>query len=158
TKLNVMKKPRLLAAECFLVSISGAYAQVSYGLKAGVNLANLTISGDIEDVLEPSLMAGFHAGEFVNFDVAENFSVQPELWYSSSGAEYEYEDEEEFGSGKLKVGYLNLPVMAQYQVVEGLYVEAGPQIGLLLSAKDEFEGDEEDIKDDVKDLDFGLGF
>ncbi|MBT8312552.1 MAG: outer membrane beta-barrel protein, partial [Flavobacteriaceae bacterium] len=45
-----------------------------------------------------------------------------------------------------------------YYVAEGFSLQAGPQIGFLLSATDEFEGEEEDIKDFLKGTDFGVNF
>ena len=53
--------------------------------------------------------------------------------------------------------------MAKFYVGEGFSLEAGPQIGLLMSAKDEydftgtaFKSEEDDIKEFVKDIDFGI--
>ena len=47
--------------------------------------------------------------------------------------------------------------MAQFQVADGFSIEAGPQIGFLLSAKAEAEGEEVDLKDFVKGLDLAAG-
>ncbi len=79
--------------------------------------------------------------------VSDMFAVQPELIYSSQGSDYEESDEGFDFSGTVKLDYLNIPVMAKYYVAEGFSVEAGPQVGFLLSAKDEYDGGEEDIKD-----------
>src|SRR5690606_10497575 len=48
--------------------------------------------------------------------------------------------------------YISLPVLAKYTIFEGFSVEAGPQIGFLISAKLE----DEDVKDGYKSVDFGL--
>lgn len=155
-----MKKSLLIAVTCLLTGISGAYAQLSYGIKAGLNIASLNASGDDGDV---SSQAGFYGGAFVNFSVAEKFSIQPELLYSMQGAKLgEGEVEGVTVSAKQKLDYLNLPVMAQYQVADGLYLEAGPQLGFLLSAETTVEGNgvknTVDSKDAFKSIDFGLGF
>jgi hypothetical protein len=55
--------------------------------------------------------------------------------------------------------------MAKYYIIDGLSAELGPQIGVLISAKDEYdetyEGESESGEDDVKDfyntLDIGIG-
>lgn len=47
--------------------------------------------------------------------------------------------------------------MAQFQVADGFSIEVGPQFGFLMSAKVELDGEEEDIKDDVKGLDLAAG-
>ena len=50
--------------------------------------------------------------------------------------------------------------MAKIKVIDELYVQAGPQIGFLVSATDEFEspGDsgKEDIKDRLNNIDIGV--
>src|SRR3546814_3360456 len=63
-------------------------------------------------------------------------------------------------SWKQKLSYLSLPVLARYQLVEGLRLEVGPQVGLLLSAKSVVDMGGEEVEDDIKDntesIDFGL--
>ncbi|WAC03840.1 porin family protein [Lacinutrix neustonica] len=89
--------------------------------------------------------------------------------YSAQGAASEY-TEDFFGQEikyetKTKLDYLNLPIMAKYYVAEGLSIEAGPQVGFLISAKSEVEAtsegesasDEGDVKDSFKSIDFGAG-
>lgn len=150
-----MKKTMLIAG-LFLVGMGGAFAQVNYGVKAGVNFANVHLSEDVEDS-DPSILTGFHAGVFINTELAENFSVQPELFYSAVGSKLLEEGDASF---KLKTSYLSLPVLAQYQFFDGFRLELGPQVGLLLSSKNELKGTEEDYEEDVKDdtesIDFGL--
>jgi len=48
--------------------------------------------------------------------------------------------------------------MAKYYVADGFSLEAGPQIGLLVSTTDEYEDEEDDIKDFLKSTDFGINF
>ncbi len=135
-----------------------------FGVKAGLNMANL--GGDIEDA---DMMMGFHVGGFAEIMLTDEFAVQPELLYSMQGAKSEYS--ESFGGldfnveEKLKLSYINIPIMAKYYVTESFNIHAGPQVGFLLSAKAEYEmsgagaseSGDEDVKDDFKSIDFGLG-
>ena len=54
--------------------------------------------------------------------------------------------------------FINIPVMAQYNTPSGFYVEAGPQLGFLLSAKAKEDGESEDIKDFLNSTNFGASF
>ncbi len=55
---------------------------------------------------------------------------------------------------KFKFNYINIPILARYNITEMISIHAGPQFGLLLSADLEDEdGDQLDIKDDIKGLD-----
>jgi len=138
-----------------LLSIVLVNAQnVEFGAKAGVNFAS--INGD--DTEEFDMRTSFHIGAVAEFLFSERFSLQPELIYSSQGAKMS----DEGFDFTIKLNYINLPIMAKYYVTEGLSLEAGPQFGLLLSAKveSEFDGEseEEDIKDELNDFDFGINF
>ena len=48
--------------------------------------------------------------------------------------------------------------MAKYYVAEGFSLEAGPQIGFLMSAKLKGDGEDLDIKDESNSTDFGFNF
>jgi len=155
-----MKKIILSAMAVFAFGFMNAQ-EVSFGAKAGLNIANL--SGDVEDT--ESLM-GLHVGAFAEINFSERFSFQPELLYSMQGAKME---ESELGvtmESKLKLGYINLPLMVKFYAAENFFLEAGPQVGFLMSAKSEWEtsgggaslSGDEDVKDDFKSIDFGLNF
>lgn len=115
-------------------------AQVKFGAKAALNVATLT--GDTEGA---SSLIGFQIGGFAEIKVSEKFAIQPELMYSAQGSSY---DE----GGDDKFDYLNIPVMAKFYVADAFSLEAGPQIGFLLSAK----SDGTDVKDFITSTDFGL--
>lgn len=166
-----MKRILLTVAAVFAINFMNAQ-EVKYGVKAGLNIS--TFSGDISDFADVKSKAGFHVGGFAEFKLTDKFSIQPELLYSTQGTKTEmtYSDEVSFNHRKdnLKFGYLNLPIMAKYYVIEGLSIEAGPQVGFLLSAKNEYratasfygeelsDSDEIDIKDNYKKIDFGFNF
>lgn len=139
--------------------------EVKFGAKAGLNLAS--IGGDETD--DNKSKVGFHIGGVAEVMFSDKFSVQPELVYSVQGAKAEY-TEELFGeevnyTDKLKLNYINLPIMAKYYVAEGFSIEAGPQVGFLISAEQEseasFDGETESETTDVKEftsgIDLGVG-
>jgi hypothetical protein len=149
-----MKKLILFVALAIFV-IANSNAQINFGAKAGVNFA--TITGDDVDIFDGR--TAFHVGVVAEIVISETFSFQPELLYSAQGADY---SDDEF-EGTFKLDYLNIPLMAKFYVGEGFSLEAGPQVGFLMSAKDEydftgtaFKSEEEDIKEFVKDIDFGI--
>lgn len=148
-----MKKTILLVAVA-LIGFNANAQSVDFGVKAGVNFAS--VSGDDTDDLKSR--TGFHFGVTAGLAVSDNFSVQSGLIYSQQGAEYEAS---EGYDGSYKLDYLNIPVMARFQVADGFSVEAGPQIGFLLSANEEYSSDgdsgEEDIKDFIKSTDIAVG-
>lgn len=155
-----MKKLLLFTAIAVFAFSTAHSQEIRFGVKAGVNFANMSVKPD--DGMSFDSRTSFHIGGLVEIPVTDKFSVQPELLYSSVGAKYK-EDDPFFGDMELtyKLSYISIPVMAKYYVVDGLALEAGPQFGFLASAKGEVEvGGEsvsEDIKDQFKSLDIGLG-
>ena len=152
-----MKKFFLTAAAVFAFSFANAQ-DVKFGAKAGLNISSIT-GDDTEDL---SSKIGFQVGGFAEIKISDKFAIQPELLYSAQGAkaEYTYEDydvdTETFfdvtEKSTIKLAYLNIPVMAKYYVTEGFSLEAGPQIGFLMSAKE----DSEDRKEFLNSTDFGF--
>ena len=133
----------------FAFGIAAASAQdLSFGAKAGVNLANL--KPDLDDA---STRTSFHLGAVAEIGISDQFSVQPELLYSEQGAKDDSDDDE-----VVRTNYLTLPIMAKYYLTDGLCIEAGPQIGFLLTAEVEDDGDTIDLKDNTKNTDIGLAF
>ena len=149
----------------------------SFGPKAGVNFA--TLNGDIEDA---EMKVGFHIGGAAEYMFNENMGLQAELLFSLQGAKNEYTENSSVGGvsyylkeeEKIKLSYINIPVMFKYYIVDGFNVEVGPQVGILVSAKSEYEFEERitsggntttesgsaeiDIDDEVSSVDFGLNF
>ena len=159
-----MKKLLLLTMLAVgFVSMSNAQG-IKVGAKAGLNLS--TINGD--DLDDAESLIGFHLGAVAEISIADKFSFQPELLFSTQGVKFEESGEGYTYESKTKLNYLNIPLMAKFYIIEGLSIEAGPQVGFLMSAKakgeetDSFGGVtetfeyDEDIKDDIKGTDIGI--
>ncbi|MCW5516339.1 porin family protein [Muriicola sp. Z0-33] len=141
-----MKKALLTMTIVMFISFAAAAQDINIGAKAGLNLA--TLKPDLND---PAVRTSFHLGGVVEIPLLDELSLQPELFYSSQGVKDESDDDEE-----VRLNYLSIPVLAKYYVAEGLSIEAGPQIGFLLSAEVEDNGDTTDLKDTTKSTDFGF--
>ncbi|WP_395043783.1 porin family protein [Flavobacterium sp.] len=124
----MIKKP--ISVVLFLLFISNCYSQKSelmkLGLKAGINYANYTGTDVTTDAI-----TNFHAGLVLEVKVLKNFSLQPELLYSSQGAELNT-----LGNQfKNELGYISIPVVAKFYLSDGLSLELGPQASFLLSER-----------------------
>lgn len=108
---------------------SSAEAQiVRFGIKAGPNFANF--SGDVNNINYKS-RTSFHAGIIAEIKTVGNFAIQPEVLYSSQGAEVD-------GVGDFNLDYVSVPVMAKYYILaDKLSLEAGPQFSFLVNERDE---------------------
>lgn len=159
-----MKKITLSLLGLLAFSTSAIAQEVKFGPKAGINFANL--SGDVED---NKMLMGFHVGAFAEIKLNDKFAIQPEILYSAQGTKMETSETlmgvTYTAESDAKLNYINVPIMAKYYITDNFAVEAGPYVGFLASANSkgsytnagttvEFD---EDIKDELKSVDFGLG-
>lgn len=139
-------KKLVLSAAMAVCLLSFVHAQdIKYGVKGGLNFA-----GAITDY--PTIggtKTSIHLGVVAEIVLTDKFSVQPELLYSGQG----FKEETISGDNTTKLGYINIPIMAKYYIVDNLSLEVGPQFGFLASAKND---EVDDIKDTFKGFDFGL--
>ena len=129
--------------------VSAQEEGIRFGAKGGLNIAS--ISGDDTDDLDSR--TSLHLGFVAEIPVTEKFAFQPELIYSAQGAAFDLAGEDV----TIALDYLNLPLMGKFYVAEGLSIQAGPQIGFLLSSKVKVDDEDEDLED-VNGLDLGLNF
>ncbi|WP_207532812.1 porin family protein [Desertivirga arenae] len=178
-----MKK--LFFTAMMLVAGSSLFAQTKFGLKAGVNFANMTQKDDGSNVsTSASSRLTYNLTGYLEIPLSESIFFQPGL--SLMGKGYKAEASEELfditvkGEEKTDLMYLEVPLNAvkKFDVGTGkFFVGAGPYIAYGLSGKYKIsmtgpdedgktitESDEGDINfgtgddDDVKPLDMGLNF
>jgi opacity protein-like surface antigen len=131
-----MKKILLSA---ILLATGFANAQeIKFGAKLGLNISNF--SGDLTDAKS---LIGAQLGGFAEIKITDKFAVQPELLFSMQGSKTSYSETDVNYSysenSKNKLNYLNIPVLAKFNVSEKFALLAGPQFGLLMSAKQDFD-------------------
>lgn len=117
----------------FFISImvfNGYSQKIKAGLKVGVNYANFTNSD-----IQTDAITSFHGGLITEFSLLKNFSLQPELLYSTQGAELN-----DFGQQiKNELGYISIPVLTKFYLNDDLSLELGPQASFLLSERNEVD-------------------
>ncbi len=143
-----MKIILLAGAMLCLTGTALAQRHAEYGLKAGVNVANVKDDGNNNT----DARTGWHVGGLVHIHLNKHFALQPELMYSTQGAEYPG------NNSKLKLNYLNIPVLGQYMFGQGFRFQTGPQFGIMTSAEVKSGDTETDIDDGINTFDFSWSF
>ena len=117
-------------------SITAQENKIRFGVKAGLNISNQNIDNPIfSGTLDNKLR--FHAGGLVEIPFSKSFSLQLELLYSHQG----YRDDNGIAKQTTFLHYINIPVLVNYSIIDNLKIQAGPQIGFLLSGKTKTEID-----------------
>jgi hypothetical protein len=125
---------------------------VGFGLKAGTDVSFVT--GDIA-IMESK--EGFFGGVYARIPLGGKFSFQPELLYVMQGWKSS-DDDSPKNTVKMNLDYIQLPLMFQWEAGTGFRIELGPQIGVLVSAKNKYEGISLNAKDVFNKFDAGANF
>ncbi len=149
--------------------IINAQKTVIFGAKSGINISVLT-----DDLSRANGRIGFVLGGFVELRLLEKLSLQPEIVYSSQGAQYReysyYGFAETYNNSRINLMYVVVPIMAKYYVVDGVSLEFGPQFNFLAGGKlnydsytyaagiEVFSGGSKDVKEYFDPIDYGLNF
>lgn len=143
-----MKKTTLILIAFLSFFLSQAQVDdrhMDLGVKGGLNFATFNQTG-----IKYDTRISWNGGILLHMHFATHWAVQPELVFSSQGAEFDFGGSET----TYEYSYLNVPILLQYMFLNGLRIETGPQIGFLTSAEVESNGNEDDVSRNVEDLDF----
>ncbi len=129
-----MKKSLLVIVLLYWSTLSLAQ-KIEVGIKGGLNLSKFDQLGD-------QLLTGINAGAYALVKVGK-IKIQPELLYSQQGAIEDVTFISPIPPGSLAVkthfttnlNYLNIPVLLKMKLVGGLHFLVGPQVGIILAAK-----------------------
>ena len=134
-----MKKLILIFTFLIVGLVQSNAQMLKFGIKAGANFASL----DGDGVQGLDTYTSFHFGALVELKVFENFSLQPELLYSSQGAKVSEENVKD-----INFTYMTVPTLAKFYLIsDKLSIEAGPQFSFLIneSVPDQFESESFDF-------------
>lgn len=151
-----MKKILLSLGAAFLLA-AGAQAQVSYGIKAGLNLGKYSnVDEDEKDYVK--MNPSFYVTGFADIPVAPSFSIQPGISLQGKGAKSKWSEDGDSETFSTNVMSIEIPVNAVYSIPAGpgsVFLGAGPYVGYAVSGKYKWEEkyDGETESDDEK-IDF----
>lgn len=133
------------------------------GFKGGLNLSNLYV----DNADDEKARFGWHAGFYGQLFSSEAFAIQPEINYSTKGTGFTYGSINAGGVNinheeKIRLAYLDIPVLAVFKLGRVAEIHAGPYWGYLLNAEvanndgnpnNEFDTQD---RDNFENWDYGL--
>ena len=115
-----------ITALFFVAFTTLGFSQVTkYGIRGGMTISNM----DYKDapINDNPHRNGFLFGIYVEYGITEDLSVQPELQFSTEGANKE----------NFRNDYINLPVLLEYRLLDFMSLGLGPQAGLKVHKDDD---------------------
>jgi len=129
-----------------------------FGVKGGFNMSNLYNSGD--DVDDNNVLYGFNAGVYATLPISDMVAIQPEVLFTTKGAELEYNNAFAQGDAKFRLNYIEVPLLVRVNVTKNFNIHAGGYASYLVSSKISGSGDidfDQDIdRDDLNKFDAGI--
>lgn len=108
------------------------------GIKAGINLANISVSQAMPEAMSFKNLYGFTGGMFYCFKLG-SFEIQPEFLFAGRGTKYNAFIDNEFYRVEWHNNYLEALILVKWTVHEirgvSLFILGGPSYGRLIKAK-----------------------
>lgn len=132
-----MRTKLILLTLIFLVPVMAVAQQFNGGVLGGMTISKATgnpKAGGWKKV-------GMIMGGFINLEFTRHSALQMELEYIMKGAS----DNPDVSKGKtdsylLRLGYIEMPVLYQFKVIEKFSLETGPSVNFLLHSYERING------------------
>jgi len=138
-------KRLLIVITVLLITFEGK-AQLSVGIKSGINFSTIVQNYEDEDQELPSkARAGFVGGVVFDIKITDNFYIRPELLSSNKGVILSIEDYGDDYKAIYSLDYIEMPINFIYHI-EGFELFAGPYVAIAING-DSFYGTGPDSDD-----------
>ena len=136
--MTSIAKSFILAIGLFLLTFP-VYAQLSFGLKGGVNVAEFSIKEQSATIPQSSIN-GFTLGAVLEIGITDNIFIQPEAIFLQKGSELNTS----LTNLKTNVNYLDIPVLLKIKLLNtkllNINLLGGPSFGLALNGEETTPG------------------
>ena len=147
---NIMKKS-ILTYIIATISLC-SYGQISFGLKAGLNINSLGASSSVvADNYKSNL--GFHFGVYGQVKLNDRLFFIPELQFNQRGASTNSSTNT---NGRINLNYIDFPILFSYQPIKKISIDLGPNLSYKLSAV-ATSGSSSNNVDNLFDKNFDIG-
>ncbi|HVZ55807.1 MAG TPA: porin family protein [Chitinophagaceae bacterium] len=127
-------KTKILSLAVVLLVSQTMMAQFHIGVKAGANITK--VDGES---FKKEFRYGYHLGAFAEIGLGNKFILQPEVLFNQYSttldSNYKHIYENVFNpsyQANTKLNYLSIPIVLNYKLLGPIYLQAGPQFGVLI--------------------------
>ena len=165
-------KKTLFTAVLILGIISLKAQEIHFGVRLGgsfTKLKAIALDSDAKDYVfdfnkQTSMKPNIELGAFAEVTLTDQIAVQPEFNFAGAGVTSKESYNNYDLTSTVSLTYIQAPLLFKYYLNDNISINAGPQLGLLMSAKEKTkltgedvdESDTDDVKKDYKSTDFGF--
>ena len=125
-------KTKLLALALLTMIFSAAHSQGFHlGIKGGANIGKITGQS-----FKDEFNLGYHVGAFATIGIGKKFAIQPEVTFNQVNTDTSTRFSEIYTGfnhiNDIKLHYLSIPVLLNFNVNKFITLQAGPQFGILI--------------------------
>ena len=141
-----------LALLVAVLTAGSAMAQLSFGLRAGINQSDIFTGGDKPyDNQAIFKKFGFQIGGVAEYAIDDNWSIQPSVILTTQGSRLRVNTGEQLiallpitkakikGKSSVSLTYIQIPVNVQYKIGDlmggGMWIKTGPYFGYAIGGK-----------------------
>lgn len=137
-------KKLLLSLLAVAASINAFGWELDLGLnvvvRAGMNFSNIaTVGDDSKEFEKGDILPGYHVDVLYDWRIVDCFYIQPGLSYTTRGSDFSSDELND----KIKIGYLQVPLLASYRFTLGekqkFALNCGTTYGYAVSGMNEYE-------------------
>lgn len=130
-----------------------------FGIKGGVNFSTLYT----KDAENNKMLPGFNVGLFSKLPITGYIAFQPEIYFTTKGAEVTYNNTFVDGTATYKFNYVEMPLLLVVGIADNFNISFGPYASYLVSGKvvndaniNLFDFEENINADDYNRIDAGI--
>ncbi len=146
-------------ATIFTLLVTPVFAQLSFGIKGGTNIAEYSFKQNGTNLDQESIN-GFTLGAVLEIGLGGNVYIQPEAVFIQKGSQLQVLNDD----NKFNVNYLDIPVLLKIKVLNSnlfnVNLLGGPSFGLALGGEQTSGGQTVDVnfggEDGFKRFDLGI--
>lgn len=125
-------KSKIYVLIAFVFFAQTAMAQINFGIKGGLNLTKID-----DKAFKDEFRYGYHVGGFAEIGLGKKFGIQPEVLFNQYETKVDTSLVNIWNPLKTdqdaKLNYLSIPILINYKLANIITLQAGPQVGLLIS-------------------------
>ncbi len=158
--MSALKNRFLVIIALLVLSVTSAYSQSYFGLKAGLNATRVSYVDEVyKEYYSPGVKPGYTGGLVLFLEHKKKFGLYTEFLYSMKG-KYVESDANDYESNTATYNYLDFPILFRVKFNHkkaGLYLQFGPEFNYWLGGKGTFKVYEPD-RDTYTYYDYKVNF